>query len=81
MIKLLAFCDLVLLALLEFSLSFVLPLGYDICGDPENDPPQSSIEQQQGKQFDHVNPITSKSNILFSIIYIHALLSCVKLFS
>ena len=46
---------------------FALALGYDICGNPENDPPQPSIEQQQqGKQFDHVNPINFKSNILFS---------------
>ena len=64
---LLVFCDLVLLVLLEFSLLFVLPLGYDICGNPEHDPPQPSIEQQQqGKQFDHVNPINLKSIILLS---------------
>ena len=43
-------------------------LGYDICGDPECDPPQQIEQEQQGKQFDHVNPITFKSNILFSII-------------
>ena len=35
----------------------VLSLGFDICGNPESDPPQH-IEQQQlaGKQFDHIKP-------------------------
>ena len=61
----------VFVVLIDFG--FALALGFDICGNPENDPPQQLEQQQQGKQFDHVNPITFKSNILFSIICIYAL--------
>ena len=44
-----------------------LSLGFDICGDPECDPPQNSEHKHQGKQFDHfpLHPIISKSNTLF----------------
>ena len=46
-----------------------LALGFDICGDPANDPPQKIEQYQQGKQFDHIpfNPITLKSNTLFNL--------------
>ena len=31
-----------------------LSLGFDICGNPDCDPPQQLEQQQQGKQFDHM---------------------------
>ena len=33
---------------------FAFSLGFDICGNPESDPPQQLEQQQQGKQFDHI---------------------------
>ena len=51
-----------LIVLLGFS------LGFDICGDPEHDPPQHIEQQQQGKQFDHANPIFYKAYFIKLII-------------
>ena len=45
---------------------WVLSLGFDICGDPASDPQSPIEQQQQGKQFDHDNPINLKSIILLS---------------
>ena len=60
----------------RFFLAF--PLGFDICGDPESDPPQQIDQQQQGKQFDHFHhcPITLKLNI--SLYFYVCMLLCVK---
>ena len=48
------------------SVLFAFSLGADECVDNQSDPQQHFEQQQQGKQFDHVNPIIFKSNILFS---------------
>ena len=46
---------------------FAFSVGADESVDPESVPLQHTEHtQQQGKQFDHVNPIIFKSNILFS---------------
>ena len=45
---------------------FAFALGCDICDNPECDPQPPIEQQQQGKQFDHVNPITLKSITLLS---------------
>jgi len=46
------------LNLFEFSVLIgafsAFSLGFDICGNPEFDPPQQLDLQQQGKQFDHI---------------------------
>ena len=46
--------------------SFRFSLGADDCVDNQSDPQQHLEHNQQGKQFDHVNPIIFKSNILFT---------------
>ena len=38
----------------SYRFFIVFPLSFDICGDPESDPPQQIDQQQQGKQFDHI---------------------------
>ena len=55
----------------SYRFFFALSLGFDICGNPENDPPQQSDHQQPGKQFDHDNPIIFKSIILFATVCMH----------
>ena len=50
-------------------------LGADEYVNLESDPLQHSEHLQQGKQFDHVNPIIFKPNILFATC-IYALLLC-----
>ena len=46
----------------------IFSLGYDICGNPENDPPEQDLEQQQqpGKLFDHINPIFYKVTFIYN---------------
>ena len=59
----------------------IFPLGFDICGDPALDPdPLEPLEQQQqqGKLFDHTNPIFLSSLLLFTTS-IHAWLFVFKL--
>ena len=53
-------CSSFLSVLVAFS------LGADECVNLESDPQPSIEQQQQGKQFDHINPIKLKSIILLS---------------
>ena len=48
---LVALCVVAFILIVAFS---ALSLGFDICGNPECDPPQPLEQQQQGKQFDHI---------------------------
>ena len=63
-----------------FVVDWIFSLGYDICGNPENDPPEQDLEQQQqpGKLFDHINPSFLSSLLLFTTS-IHAWLFVFKL--
>ena len=56
----------------------ILSLGSEEHVDNQSTPLQQTEHNQQGKQFDHVNPSIFKSNILFATC-MYALLFCVKL--
>ncbi|MGL6084115.1 MAG: hypothetical protein ACRC4N_17245, partial [Gammaproteobacteria bacterium] len=53
--------------LYSYQLFIAFSLGFDICGNPENDPPQQSDPQQPGKQFDHDSSYICKSIMLFKL--------------
>ena len=56
----------------------VLSLGSEENVDNQSVPLQHSEQLQQGKQFDHVNPIIFKSNMLFTTC-MYALLFCCQI--
>ena len=75
-------CLLVQLVVIASRLLYVwvLSLGFDICGDPEHDPPQHTLEQQQqqGKQFDHANSLfllklISIYNCMYALLFVFKL--------
>ena len=49
------------------DLGFALSLGFDICGDPANDPQPPLDSQQAGKQFDHIPSYICKFITLFKL--------------